>query len=765
MAFNSSFSSTQTEGAIAKIIQAIALPDSILSITSEASSSELNAALGGANGFNDLIEKIQSGAINQGIITTSDGHLASIPVSIHTDVAKTKINIFIQYNGVQKEITITNTDGTLSAVVQNKTYFKNGDAISGIMDNEDGTSGFYNGELCVSSGENSFASGFNTVSSGKGSFSSGRYLNNIYLSGDVNATTYNVLGIFDKGDFTYKGALMKGKVIFSQSLEPLAKIVSVQDQEGSVSITLDKTLNAESALTGDEVFALSIVSATGNGSHAENSLSSGAYSHAEGYSTQSTGRGSHSEGEKTIASNYNAHAEGWYSKASGDTSHSEGNRTEATGNNSHAEGQISLASGLTSHAEGYRTVASGNDSHAEGYGSIASGYGSHSEGGIIPFLQFLFTGTGGSTTYTVKPGSQISGEVKNQFYEFLVPGKYLLVQGDSGYDTKCKILTSQYQDGVCTVTTDATISDSDITDLPVGTNLSTAKGTSSHSEGSSLASGHTSHSEGMICIASGDASHVEGYLNIASGNYSHAEGNQTQSSGNSSHSEGIGTVARNDAEHAEGLYNKSVESEDASIATIHTVGIGSSLSDRKNAREIKKNGDTYIIGIGGYDGTNADEETTKSLQSVLSSSQQSLSVVDLQYSFDTLYSNMNTYESEIISIAQKVNENNNVIFKYVDTTANVTHFYYPVRISGQYDASEVPYCVYFNESVNVYTNPGAETKIVNFTLVTVNHNLEKLAVIYRHEITPYLVVSESEYSAIGEGVNTDGILYFVTPDN
>lgn len=127
MAFNSSFSSTQTEGAIAKIIQAIALPDSILSITSETSSSELNAALGGANGFNDLIEKIQQGAINQGIITTSDGHLASIPVSIHTDVAKTKINIFVQYNGAEKEITITNTDGTLSATVQNKIYFKNDD--------------------------------------------------------------------------------------------------------------------------------------------------------------------------------------------------------------------------------------------------------------------------------------------------------------------------------------------------------------------------------------------------------------------------------------------------------------------------------------------------------------------------------------------------------------------------------------------------------------------------------------------------------------
>ena len=301
MAFNSSFSSTQTEGAIAKIIQAIALPDSILSITSETSSSELNAALGGADGFNDLIEKIQLGAINQGIITTSDGHLASIPVSIYTNVEKTKINIFVQYNGVEKEITITNTGGTLSATVQNRTYFKNGE--------------------------------------------------------------------------------------------------------------------------------------------------------------------------------------------------------------------------------------------------------------------------------------------------------------------------------------------------------------------------------------------------------------------------------------------------------------------------------TYIIGIGGYDGTNADEETTKSLQSVLSSSQQSLSVVDLHYSFDTLYSDSNTYESEIISIVQKVNENSNVIFKYVDTTTSVTHFYYLVRVLRKTYASKDFCYVYFNEFVNVSTVHGMQIKIVNFTFFTSGLSGQPLVLIDRHEITPYLVISESEYSTIGESANTDGILYFVTPDN
>lgn len=71
--------------------------------------------------------------------------------------------------------------------------------------------------------------------------------------------------------------------------------------------------------------------------------------------------------------------------------------------------------------------------------------------------------------------------------------------------------------------------------------------------------------------------------NIASGDYSHAEG--------------VGTVASNTAEHAEGKYNKSNEN------TIHSVGVGTSDSDRRNAFEISSDGSVYINGIGGYDGT------------------------------------------------------------------------------------------------------------------------------------------------------------------
>ena len=82
-----------------------------------------------------------------------------------------------------------------------------------------------------------------------------------------------------------------------------------------------------------------------------------------------------------------------------------------------------------------------------------------------------------------------------------------------------------------------------------------------------------------------------------------------------SHAEGVGTITTNKAEHASGKYNKSIKSEDAAQKTHFSIGIGTSNSNRKNAFEIKANGDIYIIGVGGYDGTNSDSAQT--LQEIL----------------------------------------------------------------------------------------------------------------------------------------------------
>lgn len=51
--------------------------------------------------------------------------------------------------------------------------------------------------------------------------------------------------------------------------------------------------------------------------------------------------------------------------------------------------------------------------------------------------------------------------------------------------------------------------------------------------------------------------------------------------------------------------------------TIHSIGIGINDDDRKNAVEVMQNGDNYVYGIGGYDGTNYSEAQT--LQEVVNS--------------------------------------------------------------------------------------------------------------------------------------------------
>ena len=162
----------------------------------------------------------------------------------------------------------------------------------------------------------------------------------------------------------------------------------------------------------------------------------------------------------------------------------------------------------------------------------------------------------------------------------------------------------------------------------------TASGYYSHAEGgSTTASGYYSHAEGYFTTASGDSSHAEGNgskaergnshaegrATTASGVNSHAEGYFTTASGDSSHAEGFSTMALNPYEHAEGIFNKSYNSADGSVRVIHSVGIGSREDDRKNAHEIKFNGDHYIYGLGGYDGTNATANTSSTLQQIINS--------------------------------------------------------------------------------------------------------------------------------------------------
>lgn len=142
------------------------------------------------------------------------------------------------------------------------------------------------------------------------------------------------------------------------------------------------------------------------------------------------------------------------------------------------------------------------------------------------------------------------------------------------------------------------------------------------------ANGLYSTAKGFNTRADGDYSHVEGFAAITvnseiegwqEGSCAHAEGLNTTAGGNYSHAEGAETVTNNVSEHAEGQYNVSHMANQVwgnAGNTIHSVGVGTE-SDRKNAIEIMQNGDIYMTGVGGYNGTNPSGAA--SVQSVINS--------------------------------------------------------------------------------------------------------------------------------------------------
>lgn len=150
--------------------------------------------------------------------------------------------------------------------------------------------------------------------------------------------------------------------------------------------------------------------------------------------------------------------------------------------------------------------------------------------------------------------------------------------------------------------------------------------------------GYASHAEGLSTVCMGVSMHAEGMYTYAQGDASHAEGNSCITYGSNSHAEGKGTYTTNDNEHAQGQYNLS-----NTDITLHSIGIGT-MGTPKNAEETSFNGDKYIIGIGGYDGTNLT--TSRSLQTVINSKQDAITI-------DTALSNTSTnlVQNKVVSTA------------------------------------------------------------------------------------------------------------------
>lgn len=196
-------------------------------------------------------------------------------------------------------------------------------------------------------------------------------------------------------------------------------------------------------------------------------------------------------------------------------------------------------------------IALGDFSLANGIGTSALGRGGHSEG-----------------IYTMAFGENCRAEgYRSIAYS---PGSHAEGSGTTAYNPHC------HAEGSSTF---------------VG-------GVAAHAEGkSTVAFGNFSHSEGLQTVSYGLYSHAEGYKTTAVGLDSHAEGNYTVANGDYSHTEGNNTKTVNAYEHANGQYNSSVSGSAIfgdSGNTLFTVGNGTSDATRKNALDIRQNGDIYF---------------------------------------------------------------------------------------------------------------------------------------------------------------------------
>lgn len=251
----------------------------------------------------------------------------------------------------------------------------------------------------------------------------------------------------------------------------------------------------------------------------------------------------------------------------------------STGNNAIIEGDITnnIASGQNSHAEGNGTKAIGSNSHAEGNGTKAYGIQGHAEG----------TGYEHDSIFKLTCGANDSFP-KVDVLDGVSVG--IVIKYNNSISRVTDVL--EYNNEHYLVL-DNPISSTALTNVTVKIL-------------SGIASGQTSHSEGLNCIAGGD--------------YSHSEGSYTKT--------------QNNYEHSQGRYNKTNRVDNTfgdSGNTIHSIGIGTSDSDRKNSIEVMQNGDVYVYGVGDYDGTNPNTTGVKTLQSAINDSSSELEVEEATF--------------------------------------------------------------------------------------------------------------------------------------
>lgn len=289
---------------------------------------------------------------------------------------------------------------------------------------------------------------------------------------------------------------------------------------------------------------------------------------------------------------------------------------KAFGTNSFSEGLTTNASGANSHSEGKGLNISSNPEEAYTAGGNFIIIDNTNDENIAIGSKLYYPKKVESANVVSKVWSGlndlefVSVELDSSFAGNINAGEYVYINDNESF-TPVEVMVD-YTAGDTTIKLDiatydtideGTVLSSNAIDSPFGTKTITNIETVENNTKLYLSSPIEYN------LATIDTIYIES--GISDGQGSHSEGLGTNAIGDYSHTSGVFTNTKNEGEFACGTRNKSTED-----VTIFSVGIGE--TSPLNAFEVSKDGDLYIKGAGGYDGTNISENGVKSVQEVLS---------------------------------------------------------------------------------------------------------------------------------------------------
>jgi hypothetical protein len=317
----------------------------------------------------------------------------------------------------------------------------------------------------------------------------------------------------------------------------------------------------------------------------------------------------------------------------------------AIGDASHTEGYGTIAMNLHSHAEGRSTKALGSVAHAEGWGTIASGYSSHVEG--------EYTEANNTAEHAEGMFNKSNTNVGTEFVDLGLPSGKLWAKCDVGAESE-EIYGTEFAWGE--VETKSSFSWSNYkfgSSLPLSkydadgkTVLETEDDAARICVGAKVIMPTKDDFDELIANTDFSSATISGKYGYKFTSRSEASKyvffptNPSDSHNSSAHwTSSLSTNSHDNAYYAV-MYvwnGSSAKKTDTyprcyghpirpvlapgqvagrAASTRSSVGIGSDPTSRKNAIEVMDNGDIYIYGVGGYDGTNAGSAST--LQDLLS---------------------------------------------------------------------------------------------------------------------------------------------------